>query len=104
MKSIDSIGFLLIAFCRDNDLKLEYEYRFHPTRRWRADFAIPEYKILIEYHGGIFMKKSGHSNLAGQMRDHEKMNEAQKLGWRVLTYNTKSYGNIIDDLSILIAA
>lgn len=28
------------------------EYRFDPTRKWRADFALPELGILIEVEGG----------------------------------------------------
>ena len=29
------------------------EYRFHPERRWRADFAWPEKKLLVEVDGGV---------------------------------------------------
>ena len=43
----------------ENDLKTllydwEPEYRFHPVRRWRFDFANPEYKVAIEFEGGIW--------------------------------------------------
>ncbi len=31
----------------------EQEYKFHPTRRWRADFLISHTKILIEVEGGF---------------------------------------------------
>jgi hypothetical protein len=32
---------------------LEREYRFHHERRWRADFAQMEARVLIEIEGGI---------------------------------------------------
>ena len=28
------------------------EYRFHPTRKWRFDYAWPENKIALEVEGG----------------------------------------------------
>ncbi len=31
---------------------LEIEYRFHDERRWRADFAQMEGRVLIEIEGG----------------------------------------------------
>lgn len=58
------------------------EYRFHKTRRWRFDFAIPEQKIAIEINGGIW-NYGRHNRASGYIKDLEKMNEAQLLGWRV---------------------
>ncbi len=29
------------------------EYRFHRERRWRFDFAWPDYKVAVEVEGGI---------------------------------------------------
>jgi very-short-patch-repair endonuclease len=34
---------------------LEREYRFHHERRWRADFAHVEARVLIEIEGGIWV-------------------------------------------------
>ena len=31
------------------------EYRFHPPRRWRFDYACLELKIAIEVNGGNFV-------------------------------------------------
>lgn len=28
------------------------EHRFHPTRRWRFDFAWPDEKVALEVEGG----------------------------------------------------
>ena len=44
------------------------EYRFHPSRDWRFDFAIPARHIRPE----------------GYLRDMEKYNEAAVSGWCVI--------------------
>lgn len=67
-------------------LGYEREYRFHPTRRWRFDFAFPANKIAIELHGAIFTQ-GRHSRGAGIEGDMEKINEAQILGWDVLAFS-----------------
>lgn len=61
------------------------EYRFHPTRRWRFDFAIPDIKLGIEAEGGTWIY-GRHSRATGFMKDCEKYNEASLLGWRVLRF------------------
>lgn len=59
------------------------EHQFHPTRRWRFDFAWPAHKVALEIDGG-----SGgygrHSRPGGMRKDHEKFNTAAVMGWRVL--------------------
>lgn len=57
------------------------EYRFHPERRWRWDFAFPSQKLAIEVDG-----RGRHQTVAGVRSDCEKMNEATRLGWRVLRF------------------
>lgn len=61
------------------------EYRFHPTRMWRFDYAILEpHKISIEVEGGIWgAAGSRHTHPAGFKADIEKYNQATLLGWRV---------------------
>lgn len=61
----------------------EREYRFHPTRKWRFDFAWPSRKLAVEVQGGIWIGGK-HSRGAGIEKDAEKLNEAQLLGWVVL--------------------
>jgi hypothetical protein len=100
-KGLDQIGWILIDFCAKNGLQLRTEYVFHPGRKWRFDWAIPERKISVEYQGGVFMAKSGHSNQKGQSRDQEKMNQAQILGWKILQYNALNYIQITEDLKKL---
>ncbi len=64
---------------------VESEYRFHPTRKWRFDFACPDVMLAAEINGGIF-KKGRHSRGAGQTADYEKINAAIELGWRVFQF------------------
>lgn len=61
----------------------EQEYRFHPQRRWRLDFAIPYHRLAVEVEGGIH-SKGRHVRGAGYTADCEKYNAATMLGWRVL--------------------
>ena len=59
------------------------EYRFHPTRRWRFDYALPFRLIALEVEGGVWTS-GRHIQPAGFMKDMEKYNTAAQLGWRVL--------------------
>lgn len=64
------------------------EYRFHPERKWRFDFAWPEQKVAVELEGGIWRRsgKGAHTGGAAVTRDAEKSNEAQLQGWLVLRF------------------
>lgn len=82
-------------------IKVVCEYRFHPVRKWRFDFAIPEKKIALEYEG-IFAGKSRHTTVTGYTADTEKYNEAARLGWRVFRYTKQTYGKVIQDIKELL--
>lgn len=62
------------------------EYKFHPVRRWRFDFANELLKIAVEYQGGLFIPHGGHQTVKGMRSGFEKLNEAQLLGWIVLQF------------------
>ena len=64
---------------------LEREYRFHDKRRWRADFAQMEARVLIEIEGGIWVN-GRHNRAAGFNADLEKYMEASLAGWRVFRF------------------
>lgn len=59
------------------------EYRFHPTRKWRIDYAITDHMIAIEVEGGAWTR-GRHTRGAGFVADMEKYNEATRLGYRVI--------------------
>lgn len=61
------------------------EYRFHPTRQWRFDYAIPDLRIAIEIDGGIWIN-GRHNRASGYLGDMEKFNTAATLGWVVLKF------------------
>ena len=65
------------------------EFRFHPVRRWRADFAFPDKMLLVEFEGGIF-KGGRHTRGAGFVEDCEKYNAAALLGYHVLRFTDKA--------------
>lgn len=62
---------------------LEREFRFHPGRRWRADFAHLPSRTLVEIEGGIWLR-GRHTRPQGFLADIEKYFEAAMAGWRVL--------------------
>ena len=65
--------------------ELQREFVFHAERKWRADFAHPESRTLIEIEGGIFLAGGGrHNRAAGFIADAEKYLEAFLAGWNVV--------------------
>lgn len=66
------------------DLKVECvkEFKFHPVRKWRFDYAVPEYKIALEVEGGVWTG-GRHTSPKGFLGDIEKYNTATLMGWRV---------------------
>ncbi len=71
---------------------MQRQYKFLPERRYRADFAWPEAKLIAECDGGIYMRGGrggGHNTGVGYEHDRERDNLAQLAGWRVLRF-TKS--------------
>lgn len=58
------------------------EYKFHPERKWRFDYAIPAHKIALEVEGGVWTS-GRHTRPKGFLGDIEKYNTATLMGWRV---------------------
>lgn len=65
--------------------KMVTEYRFHPVRRWRFDFAFPSSMVAIEVEGGIW-SGGRHVRGLGYEKDMDKYNEAALHGWLVLRF------------------
>lgn len=75
---------LFLGWCDANTLpRPEVEYRFHPTRKWRFDYAWPERKVALEVDGAVWVQ-GRHSRGDGYLKDLEKLNTALAMGWRVL--------------------
>lgn len=73
------------------ELKPEQQFKFHPERKWRLDFAFPDVHVGVEIDGGIFAAENGgeagkHARGAGRCADMEKRNAAGELGWVILNY------------------
>lgn len=67
------------------------QFKFHPERKWRLDFAWPDVLVGVELDGGIFAAENGgtagkHARGAGRCADMEKRNAAAELGWLILNY------------------
>jgi len=91
MNTVDQVE--LYEICKTygelNDLTdIQAEYKFHPARKWRFDYALPEIKLAIELDGGVWIS-GRHNRGSGFVKDMEKFNEAAILGWRVLRFTPK---------------
>ena len=68
------------------------EYRFHETRKWRWDWALPAIKVCFEYqglnfgHGGA----SGHQTIKGIVGENHKYSEGSIAGWCIILVNAVS--------------
>lgn len=66
----------------------EYHFASASGREWRADFALPDMLLLVEYEGlPTAFTKSRHTTRSGYVGDIEKYNYATKQGWRILRYH-----------------
>jgi very-short-patch-repair endonuclease len=65
--------------------EFEREYKFLSDRRFRADFALPSHRLLVEVEGGVWVD-GRHSRGVGYTRDCEKYNLAALEGWKVLRF------------------
>lgn len=69
----------------------EAEHKFHPTRKWKFDFAFVHHKIAVEIEGGVWTG-GRHTRGSGFVKDMEKYNAATELGWRILRYTPSDLG------------
>ncbi|HFG6966567.1 TPA: DUF559 domain-containing protein [Acinetobacter baumannii] len=84
-----SVGEMVLAtHLRACKIGFEQEYKFHPKRKWRADFLITGTKILVEVEGGIW-SGGRHTRGKGYLGDMEKYNEAAAMGYTVLRFSTE---------------
>lgn len=89
-----------ISICKSYGFNTpEAEYKFHPKRKWKFDFAFVHHKVAIEIEGGVWTS-GRHTRGSGFVKDMEKYNAATELGWRILRFTpsemalTKTYDQI----------
>ena len=101
-KGLDATEWWL--WCKAHDVDCKPEFKFHPERKWRFDFALPTVKIAVEVEGLVYRGKSRHTTIAGYAADCEKYNQALVLGWRVLRYTQRMWqaGEQFTDLDALL--
>jgi len=59
----------------------EREYVFSAIRKWKFDFAWPQYHVAVEINGGRWMPGGGRH---AEDSDYWKITTAAAAGWRVL--------------------
>lgn len=104
---------VLIIYERNEWPKPRQEYIFHPTRKWRIDFAHPEVKLAIEVEGGTWgqpircqncgvlvrrgraiVRAAGrHNSAAGMTKDAEKYNAMAIGGWTLIRVTSEMVRN-----------
>ena len=63
-------------------VEMEQQYKFHPTRRWRLDFADISSSVAVEIDGGEFAN-GAHNRGVRMANDYEKRNAAIEMGFVV---------------------
>ena len=80
---------IFLQVCKQNGLPVPIpEFRFHPTRKWRFDYAFVDQKVALEIEGAIWTG-GRHTRGKGFASDMEKYNAAAVLGWIVLRCQPK---------------
>ncbi|WP_218696392.1 DUF559 domain-containing protein [Acinetobacter harbinensis] len=86
---IESVGESeLVIQLKALKIEFEQEFKFHPKRKWRADFHLVEKMILVEVEGGIW-SGGRHTRGKGYLGDMEKYNAATVMGYQVLRFSTE---------------
>lgn len=79
------------------------QHQYVPGRRFKADFAFPELRVLIEVQGGVtagrrwrtdpatgrryeVQARGAHGSVEGVLADNERLNLATLHGWSVLRF------------------
>lgn len=81
------------------------EYKFHPTRKWRVDFAWPDLSppLAVEIEGGTWRGNGRHSRGLGFEKDAEKYNALSLAGWVLLRFTSSMVndGRAIEQLETI---
>lgn len=100
----ESVGESTLAMqLRAVKIQFEQEFRFHPKRKWKADFHLIGKKILIEVEGGIW-SGGRHTRGMGYIGDMEKYNSATMMGYQVIRFSTEQVklGSAIEQIEKMV--
>ena len=61
------------------------QHKYVPGRKFQADFAFPEQKLIVEVDGGIYNRRA-HGSIGGIIADMKRTNLAAISGWRVMRF------------------
>lgn len=87
---------------RSREIYFIKERMFHPSRKWRFDYACPRYKLAVEIEGGAFIPGGGrHNRGQGFINDCEKYNAAVVLGWKLFRYPKLDSYKILADIEAM---
>lgn len=81
-------GFLLLLEAHGLPLPAR-EFPFAADRKYRADYCWPAARIIVEREGGLWARgraQAAHARPLAILRDMEKGNLAQVLGYKYLRY------------------
>ena len=96
-KKFNPAHLLLEKHLKELELDFRREWRFHPLRRWRFDYALGGFvdsqnwepnHIAIEIEGGTWIS-GRHSRGKGYEADCIKYSTASMMGFRVLRFTTQ---------------
>ena len=77
---------LFASLCKkETGVECVKEYKFHPVRKWRFDYAFVEKKVAVEVDGGVWIG-GRHNRPLGYKNDMEKFNAAATMGWLILKF------------------
>ena len=61
------------------------QYKYVPGRKFSADFAFVEQKLIVEVDGGIYSRRA-HGSITGIIADMNRSNLAACNGFRVMRF------------------
>ena len=70
---------------------IEFVKEFKPvlSRRYRCDFYLEKYNLIIEIEGGTFSPKARHQHGMGFVKDCDKYNLLSSLGYKIFRFTTQ---------------
>ena len=80
----------LLAFhLRAAGIEFVQQHAYAPPRKFRADFAFPYARLLVEVQGGVYSRKA-HGSITGVLADIERLNTATLAGFRLLRFTPQA--------------